>query len=810
VWVPGGANWGQNVGSSDRKGFYGALQWKKNEMQSALTYFVSGSREQDTGSSVHPALNDGNIGLSIYNVQIDDPVIDDRGVVTGGRYSYPFRTRTNPDGTLNYDLSGKGANQFADGGLGMGTSRSFNEHRSATSELAWNFKWAINDRWTVQNDLQWVHSKFETNGREVQLGTFVPSMNIDVPAGTGPVQLGFDQATRDFLANPDNYYWNSIQPTQLKGDANLFAWKADAKLRFEDPVLRDMRFGFRASHKTSERERATFPSDINSGGWQSIAHPWQVRPTDRPGMEPTPDPGSWQVRTNFPYLSDPRFKAIGATEPFNFADFYQGRMGNLPTVVFPTYDMMKDYPNTYNRLMREVGYVNCVEGSTKNGRTAEQIANDCKQNAFDANLQYGLSPNNRSDVSESTFALYNTLRFGFDDLAVPIEGNVGVRAVYTKAVSHGYIVFKPTYGTNTPPDLPLFGTFDEPLNVKDDHVDVMPSLNLKFDLLGNNKLLGRIAAARSIYRPGFQQLQESVSLDQRVDATNHTVSYTGRNTGNVKLKPLTADNFDVALEWYPRNGQSITATVFYKDVKDIIYDGRYTRTYNSLAGNPQVFSITGPRNAARAWVHGIELGAETYLDHFDVLKKTLPDWTKGFGVSANYTYIGSSQKFYRDAQVQYCPANNTITNDAVRLYGCDTNGLPFGKQPLPGLTKNSANFALRYDRNGFSARLAYSWNSRTLQQIGGQGPSGWNGTSADPARQGAQDTWWGLPKWLEAYGQWDGGMNYSFNDKFSMSLSVSNLNNVMVRETVQQGPGFMTTSWRFPGRSYYLSGRYEF
>jgi hypothetical protein len=101
-------------------------------MQSALTYFVSGSREQDTGSSVHPALNDGNIGLSIYNVQIDDPVIDDRGVVTGGRYSYPFRTRTNPDGTLNYDLSGKGANQFADGGLGMGTSRSFNEHRSAT------------------------------------------------------------------------------------------------------------------------------------------------------------------------------------------------------------------------------------------------------------------------------------------------------------------------------------------------------------------------------------------------------------------------------------------------------------------------------------------------------------------------------------------------------------------------------------------------------------------------------------------------------------------------------------------------------
>jgi len=810
VWVPGGANWGQNVGSSDRKGLYGALQWKKNEMQSSLTYFVSGSREEDTGSSVYPALNDGNVGISIYNVKIDNPIIDDRGVVMGGRYSYPFRTRTNPDGTLNYDLSGKGANQFVDGGLGMGTSRSFNEHRSGTSELAWNFKWAPNERWAFQNDVQWVHSTFETKGREVQLGTFLPSMDINVPAGTGPVQLGFDQATRDFLANSDNYYWNVIQPTQLKGDANLYAWKADAKLKFDDPVLRDMRFGFRASHKTSVRERATFASDINSGGWQSIAVPWQVRQTQTPGQEPVPDPGSWQIRNNFPYLGNPSYKEIGATEQFNFANFYQGKLGNLPTVVFPTYDMMKDYPNTYNQLMRQVGYVNCVEGSTKNGRTAEQIANDCKQNTFDATLQYGLSPNNRSDVSESTFALYNTLRFGFDDWVVPVDGNVGVRAVYSKAISHGHIVFKPTYGSSTPPDLPLFGSFDEPLDVEHHHVDVMPSLNLKFDLMGNNKLLGRIAAARSIYRPGFQQLQESVSLDQKVDATNHTVTYTGSNSGNVKLKPLTADSFDLALEYYPRNGQALTATLFYKDVKDIIYDGRYTRTYNSLAGNPQVFSITGPRNAARAWVHGIELGAETYLDHFDILKKTLPEWAKGFGVSANYTYIGSSQKFYKDAQVQYCPADGTITNDAMRLYGCDTNGMPFGKQPLPGLTKNSANFALRYDKSGFSARLAYNWNARTLQQIGGQGPSGGNGTSADPARAGALDTWWGLPKWSEAYGQWDGGMSYSFNNKLSMSFSVSNLNNVMVRETVQQGPGFMTTSWRFPGRSYYLSGRYEF
>jgi outer membrane receptor for ferrienterochelin and colicin len=84
------------------------------------------------------------------------------------------------------------------------------------------------------------------------------------------------------------------------------------------------------------------------------------------------------------------------------------------------------------------------------------------------------------------------------------------------------------------------------------------------------------------------------------------------------------------------------------------------------------------------------------------------------------------------------------------------------------------------------------------------------GLSADPARAGKTDTWYGLPVFNEAYGQWDGGVNYGFTDKFGMSLSVSNLNNVTVRQTIQQAPGVMGTNWRFPGHNYYLSGWYSF
>lgn len=826
VWAPGAANWGQNVGTADRQGFYGALQWKKNGMESAVTAFVSRSKEENTGSNIYPSFEDPNFNASAFNVMIENPVVDDRGVVVSGRYSYPLRPKRDANGVIiNWSELGKGANQFPHGGISMGTSRAFNEHRTNTSELAWNFKWAINDRWAVQNDVQWVKSTFKTRGEEVQTATFIPGMDITT-SGTAPVQLGFDETTRAFLADPANYYWLSVMPGRLKGDANLYAWKTDAKFKFEDPVLRDFGFGFRTTYRTSVREAAVYAGDTGSVGWKSIAEPWVVRQSSTAGSLPhivNDDPNnSWQSRANFGYLSDPRYRAAAPVELFNYATFG----GNQPpSVVFPTYDGIKNY-NTYSNLIGDVRYQQCIDSQNwarNYNQTTPPPQNpvnvptcDRATYNYDTTLYYGLNPNMISDVSERTHAIYGNLRFGFDDWRVPMEGNVGVRVVYTSRASHGFTRFNPEYGASTAPHVPRFDRVNDPLDVNTSHVDALPSLNLKFNLTGDNKLIGRIAMARSLYRSGFDKVQESVELKQNIDTANNQITYTGVNTGNAKLRPLKSDNFDVALEWYPRSGQSLTATLFYKDVKDLVYNSTYTRTYNSAAGNPQAFTITGPRNAASAKVYGVELGAETYLDHFDSVKDVLPDWAKGFGVSANYTYIGSSQEFYRDPKVQYCPPTNAVVGDAIKVYGCDTNGVPFGALPVPGLVKNAANLALRYDRYGFSARLAYAWTSRVLKAVGNDGPNGQRGQSADPARQTAcnggvcRDTWWGLPQYQEAFGQWDGGVSYNFSDKFNVSLSVTNLNEVTVRRTNQQTPGFMGSSWNFPGRSYYLTGRYEF
>jgi TonB-dependent receptor len=787
VRAPNGVSWGSTLGNMERKGFYGALQWRKNDWQSGLTFFFSKGRDEDQGSNFYSAMENP------YKSKIDNVELDDQGNVVNGHYTYPLLG------------AGKGANQFVDGGIAMGNSRFFNTNDTTTSEWAWNVKWKVNDRWTVNNDLQWVNSKFETNGREIQIGTFMPSIDISTKDG-GPVQLDFDDKTRAFLANENNYYWNIMQPKLYKGESNLYAWKADAKFNFDDAVLRDFRFGVRISKRDSVRKAASYASDPGGTGWKSLNEPWAVPFATKAGEVPK---GS--SRVNYGYINAPGSDGnyTYPTELYNYAGLAGGRMGNLPSIVYPTYDFIRDFPNSYNKLVENVLYQECVDARVANNQT-----NNCVRKPFDSTLLYDQQPKHTSNANLTTAALYGTLRFGFDDWAIPVEGNAGVRAVYTGVVSHGYVKFDTSKNyENAPASLPRFDSIDEPMDLKHHHIDVLPSLNLKANF--TEKLQGRLSMARSVYRPDFKQLQETITLQQKYDSAGTTATYTGENSGNVGLKPMKADSFDLSLEWYPKRGQSITSAVFYKKLKDIIYDSSYTRSYNTTAGVPQTFVISGPDNLAQATLKGFEISADSYLDHFDVLKPLLPGWLKGLGVSANFTRISSDQKFYRDGGFTYCPPA-PVKDSAMQIYGCDLNGLPFSqKLPMKGVPKRAANFALRYDYEGFSMRLAYNWNDRSLLDVRTGGDACYadycpGGTSADPARAGKNDTWWGLPRYQEAFGQWDLGGGYTFSNKFGLWFNVSNLNNVMVRNTYQQTNGTVGTAWRFPGQSYGISGRMEF
>jgi TonB-dependent receptor len=782
-WIPRSASFRTNTGKNDRAGIYGALQWKNNGMESALTYFHSGYRSAGTENATFTAVE------TPYLVVPVNPVFDKNGVLQKATYTYP--------------KDGLGANNFAAGGLGYQSDSGFNTSKSQTREIAWNFKWNINDRWSVQNDLQWVHATDSAEGNVMTLGTFVPSMGIDL-SGNLP-KVTFDDNARAFLADRGNYYMSFMMPSMTKAKGDLYAWKTDARFRFDDEVLRDLRFGVRLTKRSASHVDAS----AGNSGWKSWAEGWAINQTKVPGTLPLVGDRGWQSRANYSYLSDPRYGDLVKTTLYNFPTFFNGKVPQVPTMVVPDPAFVQNLAN--NALIKPYMQMQCQDANAYYG-----TSNDCS--SADGNwkpLSYTNDPAQTSRQQERTEAGYGQLRFGFDNLRFPVEGNLGVRVVHTRTESHGYTIFDPSYSATTSPVIPRFGQIHAPLDASSQYVDVLPSLNLKADL--TDKLQTRFAFAKSMYRPAFNNLDEYITLSQGVtmgtgaeSSVIKSINYTATNRGNNKLQPIRSNNFDWTLEWYPGNGSSLTLALFRKNVRDIILNTAFTRSYKDLAGNDQTFLVTGPDNVAKGSVTGLELAGQTYFNNVPGLDRMLPDWAKGFGISANYTYIDSKQELYHPFTQKYCPAHGSFNNASLSIYGCDTNGLPFTSMPIQYLSKNAYNIMFLYDRGPLSARLAYSWRSRFLQGVGTNGTGGQDATSADPARAGAKDVDWGLPTWQEATGQLDFGVDYKFNEHISGNFSASNLTDMVVRQTQQQAIGNMPRAWFEPGRSYRLSLRYTY
>lgn len=788
VWVPKSGSWRTNTSKTDRAGVYGALQWKKGGIESVLTYFHSGYKETGTENALYTGVEDA------YKSVLVNPVFDGNGVLQSARYTYP--------------IGGRGANHFAAGGLGFSSNQAYGDKRSQTREIAWNAKWNINQRWLVQNDLQWVHATNKSIGGNLTLATYVPSMDIDLTGNPG--RITFDDTAKAFLRNRSNYYLDVAIPNLSKAEADLYAWKTDVRFKFDHPVMRDIRFGVRATRRTIE--------NIESMGsrWMSAAEPWGVKNTSVAGQPAVKsDLPGWASRADLGYLSDPRYGALVETTTYQFDNFFNGKVPAPGALVVPTMAAVRDYGNIYN-IVNASRKLICEDANA--ARFADQ--QDCSKLSDPAlPLVFEGNPERTSRQSERTEAVYLSTRFGFDDLRFPVEGSAGVRVVHTRADAQGYTILR--VPRNPPPSVPRFAPIAQENNDGRSAVDVLPSLNLKMEL--TPQLQTRFGFGQTMYRPGFNQLREYTEVEQKLvtvpGTTMQNVGYEGFSHGNVKLRPIKARSYDLTLEWYPKTGGSLTAALFHKQVRDIIMNAAYTRDFNSIAGNAQTFLITAPDNVADGSVTGLELAGQAYFNDVPALARVLPEWSKGFGVAANYTYIKSRQTLHHPFNLKYCPAKDTFNNSSLSLYGCDTNGLPFTEMPLQYLSRNAYNLTFLYDRGPLSMRLAYSWRGRFLQGVSVNGTKGDDGaTSADPTRATVvdgktvypHDVGWGLPTWQEAAGQLDLGLDYRITERVQASFSATNLTDTVVRQTQQQYIGNMARAWFEPGRSYRLALRYTY
>ena len=263
-------------------------------------------------------------------------------------------------------------------------------------------------------------------------------------------------------------------------------------------------------------------------------------------------------------------------------------------------------------------------------------------------------------VNEKTQALYGMAKLA----GAQWKGNAGLRVVRTQQVAH--------YNEGSDAAAPGDTIYQDPHNGDYIHVttrktytDLLPSANFSVDF--TNKLIGRVAASRTITRADYTDLAGAVSLNGQ----NGTGS-----GGNPQLKPVRSTNWDASLEWYFAPQSLLEVGVFYMDLTSYIGYGQTTILAPNLQQNPIVSTPTYPYTVAqpvndKGTNKGFELAWQQPIAY-------------GFGVNLNYTYA----------------------------LGRDSNGAP-----LAGSSRHTYNAEGWYENDFLSARLTYSYRSDFLTGI---------------------------------------------------------------------------------------------
>lgn len=269
---------------------------------------------------------------------------------------------------------------------------------------------------------------------------------------------------------------------------------------------------------------------------------------------------------------------------------------------------------------------------------------------------------------------------------LPVRGNVGLQVVRAQQHSDAYNVQKDTDVCVSDQVCPAEGTSGGTT-----YTDVLPSLNLAFDL-GRDQVL-RLALARVMARPNLNDMRASFGFG--ADTNN---GYVKGDAGNPNLEPFRATAVDVAYEKYFGTKAYVGAAAFYKDLstyivkQDVVYD--FTPLlppgYPLPDGVRPLGIVNQPINGHGGQIQGVELSASL---PFSMLTPALD----GFGIQVSYSYTDSSVK--------------------LPTAGVVVDGISTGNIPLPGLSKEVADFAIYFEKWGFSARIAARHRSDFVGEV---------------------------------------------------------------------------------------------
>ncbi|MDB6165530.1 MAG: catecholate siderophore receptor CirA, partial [Lacunisphaera sp.] len=260
--------------------------------------------------------------------------------------------------------------------------------------------------------------------------------------------------------------------------------------------------------------------------------------------------------------------------------------------------------------------------------------------------------------------------------------------------------------------------------------DYYPSLNFTYNMKEN--LLVRVGYARTLGRPDYTNIVPATTINEDANDPTQPGTLTIRNTG---LKPWTANNYDLSLEYYFKNSGYISAGVFHKDITGF-FDSVNKVVDAALA---QELGI-GPEF--------IGWQATTTINGAGTAKIT------GYEASAN------RQLTFLPGYLRYLSVNANITK--LELSGASLNAFTL-------FIPKTANIALSWNKKPISAKINFNYRGREIGTTA-TAPAGQTGAQYGPAANG-------FFEYYKARWNCDVNMEYTFSKRFKLFANARNIFN---------------------------------
>lgn len=694
-------------------------------------------------------------------------------------------------------------------GAGLGTGTRYNHNEETTTDTSFNLRWILNDHLRANFDIQYVDADVTNYDIEVDINSFA---NVfldgtgDYPKTTLSPGLNINQSAGG-LANPNNYYYNSVMDHTEDSHGTELASRFDLQYSMDEGWIDTIKVGVRYA----DREQKVNWSAYN---WKNISNTYSQ------------NAATWNIDTPL-RTGGPLYH----TEEFGTDFMHQSDLINQHQFVFFNYDTLENRQALSKAMSQaSTGIGSWVPICDRPNETANSCYTAAEQ----------------MDIEEESYAGYLQLKFGGNDKTIfgkAVTGNAGVRWVQTNITSTGggvkfpdafeynqnncdgsltalqsaqaaasgqYVVFLPCVTHHSLDDIAfrdgaITGDAQFPAVVNTTHINWLPSFNAKIQL--DDTWLMRFAYSRAMSRPDMGYLRNyfyvqgsaltstemtvgnpnvvlgtNPAFDHQRDDIDHPTptscavgtacSYTGyrytASSGNPYLKPTTADQYDLTFENYFASVGSFSFDLFYKKFYDYVQNGTrqiVTLTHGSAptfdASGAQVFEadgitpvmhavtrdvqVTGPVNGQGASLKGFEVSYQRYFDF-------LPSPFDGLGIQANYTKI-------KNSGIKNTGLGSTSAGGGGGL-GSAGGGViaaydNITVHTLEGLSDDSYNIIGMYEKGPWALRAAYNWRSKFLVT--------------------AADCCVGFPIWQKAIGYLDASIRYRVNDNVELSVQGSNL-----------------------------------